>query len=101
MILIAAALRANLEYLPAKPNPSSGGAQPPSGPDRRDRGPGRHAAGDGTRTHAGTVLDPRALDPQAVERVIAARGLRDLQYYNGETHRAVFALPNYVKALVA
>ena len=50
---------------------------------------------------ASDVLDPRALDPEAVERVIAARGLRDLQYYNGETHRAVFALPNYVKALVA
>ena len=50
---------------------------------------------------ASDSLDPRALAPAEVERVIAARGLRDLRYYNGETHRAVFALPNYVRALVA
>jgi spermidine synthase len=49
---------------------------------------------------ASDSLDPRALAPAEVERVIAARGLRDLRYYNGETHRAVFALPNYVRALV-
>jgi spermidine synthase len=49
---------------------------------------------------ASDVLDPRAMAPEAVERVIAERGLRDLQYYNGETHRAVFALPNYVRDLV-
>jgi spermidine synthase len=49
---------------------------------------------------ASDSLDPRALAPAEVERVIAARRLRDLQYYNGETHRAVFALPNYVRALV-
>jgi spermidine synthase len=34
-----------------------------------------------------------------VERVIAARRIGGLQYYNGETHRALFALPNYVRAL--
>ena len=50
---------------------------------------------------ASDVLDPRAMPPAAVERVIAERGLRDLQYYNGETHQAVFALPNYVRALLA
>lgn len=50
---------------------------------------------------ASDVLDPRALEPAEVERRIAARGLSDLQYYNGETHRAVFALPNYVRALLA
>jgi spermidine synthase len=50
---------------------------------------------------ASDVLDPRAMTPAAVERVIAERGLRDLQYYNGETHQAVFALPNYVRALLA
>ena len=49
---------------------------------------------------ASDSLDPRSLAPAEVERVIAARGLRDLQYYNGETHRAVFALPNYVRALL-
>ena len=30
----------------------------------------------------------------------AERGLRDLQYYNGDVHRALFALPNYVRDLV-
>ena len=49
---------------------------------------------------ASDSLDPSRMEPAQVERVIAARGLSDLQYYNGETHRAVFALPNYVKALV-
>jgi spermidine synthase len=49
---------------------------------------------------ASDVLDPRAMAPEAVERVIAERDLTDLQYYNGETHRAVFALPNYVRDLV-
>ena len=50
---------------------------------------------------ASDTLDPRALAPEEVERVIAARGLTGLQFYNGEVHRALFALPNYVKALVA
>ncbi len=49
---------------------------------------------------ASDVLDPSAMTSAEVERVIAARGLRDLQYYNGETHRAVFALPNYVRDLL-
>ena len=50
---------------------------------------------------ASDSLDPRALEPAEADRRIAARGLGDLQYYNGETHRAVFALPNYVRPLVA
>jgi len=45
-------------------------------------------------------LDPRAATPEEVERAIAARGLTELQLYNGEVHRAMFALPNYVKKLV-
>jgi spermidine synthase len=49
---------------------------------------------------ASDELEPKALAPEAVERVIAARGVKDLQYYNGEMHRAVFALPNYVKELL-
>lgn len=50
---------------------------------------------------ASDTLDPRALEPAAAERRLAERGVGDLQYYNGETHRAVFALPNYVRDLVA
>jgi spermidine synthase len=46
-------------------------------------------------------LDPRWMTPRDVERRIAQRGLSDLQFYNGETHRAAFALPNFVRALVA
>jgi spermidine synthase len=49
---------------------------------------------------ASDVLEPRAMTSAEVESVIAARGLRDLQYYNGETHQAVFALPNYVRDLL-
>ena len=46
-------------------------------------------------------LDPRALSAREVDRRIAQRGLADLRYYNGETHRAALALPNFVRALVA
>lgn len=50
---------------------------------------------------ASDSLDPRAVSPEQAERVLAARGVGELQYYNGEVHRALFALPNYIKALVA
>ena len=50
---------------------------------------------------ASDTIDPRDVAPEAVERVLRERGVGDLQYYNGEVHRAMFALPNYVKALVA
>jgi spermidine synthase len=50
---------------------------------------------------ASDTLDPRSLAPEQVENVLSRRGVGDLQYYNGEVHRAMFALPNYVKALVA
>ena len=49
---------------------------------------------------ASDALDPREMTPDAVERVIASRGLTDLQYYNAEVHRAMFALPNYIRDLV-
>ena len=49
---------------------------------------------------ASDTLDPRTLPPEEVDRRIAARGVGDLQYYNAETHRAVFALPNSVRELV-
>ncbi len=49
---------------------------------------------------ASDALDPRDITPEEAEKRLAARGVKDLQYYNGEVHRALFALPNYVKALV-
>jgi spermidine synthase len=48
-----------------------------------------------------SLLDPSGMTPLQVDRRIAQRGLRDLQFYNGDTHRAAFALPNFVRALVA
>ena len=49
---------------------------------------------------ASESLDPRTITPEEAQKRLTARGVGDLRYYNGETHRAVFALPNYVKALV-
>jgi spermidine synthase len=46
------------------------------------------------------ALDPRKLSAVEVDRRIAQRALPDLQYYNGEMHRASLALPNFVRALV-
>jgi len=47
------------------------------------------------------TLDPRKLAAYEVDRRIAQRRISDLQYYNGEVHRAALALPNFVRALVA
>jgi spermidine synthase len=49
---------------------------------------------------ASDTLDPREIAPEQVERTLTARGVGSLQYYNGEVHRALFALPNYIKALI-
>jgi len=46
-------------------------------------------------------LDPHALDAAAVDARLRERGIGDLQYYNGDMHRAGLALPNFVRALVA
>jgi spermidine synthase len=46
------------------------------------------------------MLDPRTMTPLQIDRRIAQRGIGDLQFYNGDTHRAAFALPNFVRALV-
>ena len=47
------------------------------------------------------TLDPRGLTTLQVDRRISQRGLTDLRYYNGDTHRGALALPNFVRALVA
>ncbi len=49
---------------------------------------------------ASTTLDPRSLSAEEVDHRIGERGLTGLQYYNGDTHRAALALPNFVRALV-
>ena len=45
-------------------------------------------------------LDPKGMSILDVDRRIAQRGIRKLQYYNGDMHRAALALPNFVRALV-
>ena len=46
-------------------------------------------------------LDPKAFTADEIDRRIDARKLTELRYYNGETHEGVFALPNFVRDLVA
>jgi spermidine synthase len=48
---------------------------------------------------ASATLSPAYLTPLDVDRRIAQRKIRDLQYYNGDMHRASFALPNFVREL--
>lgn len=49
---------------------------------------------------ASDSLDARQVAPEEIDARLASRGVTGLQYYNGEVHRAVFALPNYVRELV-
>ena len=49
---------------------------------------------------ASDTLDPLALTASEVEARIRARGLAELQYYNGNTHHALAALPNYIRQLL-
>jgi len=50
---------------------------------------------------ASATLDPASLSAQEIDRRIDERGLRKLQYYNGDMHRAGLALPNFVRELVS
>ncbi|PTN12949.1 polyamine aminopropyltransferase [Nitrosomonas aestuarii] len=45
--------------------------------------------------------DPKAFTTEEIEQRIKTRNLQQLQFYNGETHLGVFALPNFVRNLVA
>jgi spermidine synthase len=47
------------------------------------------------------TLDPRTLDAATIDRRIAARGIADLRYVNGDAYRGALALPNFVRDLVA
>ncbi len=44
--------------------------------------------------------DPLLHDPKSVEDRLKDRAISHLQYYNGDTHRGVFGLPNYVKSII-
>lgn len=48
---------------------------------------------------ASDTLDPLALSAAEVARRIDMRQLRDLNYYNEQVHAALFALPNFYRAL--
>lgn len=45
-------------------------------------------------------LDPIAISRSVVADRLTERGIRDLQYYNADVHGALFALPNYYRALL-
>lgn len=49
---------------------------------------------------ASDTLDPATLSPDVAEQRLGERHVESLQYYNGEVHRALFALPNYVRKLL-
>lgn len=50
---------------------------------------------------ASDSLDPLLLAPDVADERIRERNLGELDYYNGDVHRALFALPNYVRKLLA
>ncbi|MFN4279702.1 polyamine aminopropyltransferase [Thermosynechococcus sp.] len=50
---------------------------------------------------ASESCDPCTLTAAEVEQRIATRGISDLRFYNGETHRGVFALPNFIRTLLS
>ncbi len=45
--------------------------------------------------------DPLALSAKEVDTRLGERGIAHLQYFNGDMHRACFALPNFVRDLLA
>lgn len=49
---------------------------------------------------ASDSLDPAALDAGRVGQRLRERGIDGLQYYNPEVHGALFALPNFYRALM-
>ncbi len=50
---------------------------------------------------ASDTLDPKSVDAALVEQRLRERGVERLQLYNGEIHSALFALPNFYRALLA
>lgn len=50
---------------------------------------------------ASDTTDPARLSADEVDARLATRGIRDLQLYNGATHHALLAQPNFVRELLA
>ena len=50
---------------------------------------------------ASAARDPLAFGPMTVDMTLVTRGLGDLRFYDGETHAAMFALPKYVRDVLA
>lgn len=49
---------------------------------------------------ASDTLDPTALQPEEAAARLLERRITDLQFYNAELHRALFALPTFYRALL-
>jgi len=49
---------------------------------------------------ASATLDPKSVSAGEIDRRIESRGIANLQYYNGDMHRAALALPNFVRDLL-
>ena len=49
---------------------------------------------------ASQLRDPKRLDANTVEQRLQQRGITGLNYYNGDTHQAALALPNFVRQLL-
>lgn len=50
---------------------------------------------------ASDSVDPHMLSAEDADARLASRGVTGLQYYNGRTHQAVMALPNYIRAAIS
>ena len=50
---------------------------------------------------ASDSLRPADLTPDEVDRRLAERGLSDLRYYDGVTHRRMFSLPKHLRRTIA
>ena len=46
-------------------------------------------------------MNPHEIEKVEIQNRIEKFGLRDLQFYNPDTHMGVIALPNYIKKLMA
>ena len=49
---------------------------------------------------ASDTLDPLTIDAQTIDARLAERGIEGLDYYNGDVHHGLFALPNFYRKLV-